>query len=238
MADAVAVVDARPAQRPGVDLLAERLAHDARAGEEHRRVLGHQDQVGEGRRIGAASGRGAGDHRDLGDDPGQPDGVAEDAAVACERRGAFLHAGAARLHERDDWDPGTLCQLEHAHDRLGVELAERAAQVGAVLGVADDRAAVDRAGRAHDAVARDGALAEPRGEGARAQDIERAGVAQRLQALERVKSDRGGDGGRRGHCLTPCITSATLWPPNAKEFEIAAGTRPLPVTSGRASSGT
>ena len=44
-------------------------------------------------------------------------------------------------------------ELEHAHDRLGVRLAERAAGVGGVLGVAEDRAAVDQPGAADDAVA-------------------------------------------------------------------------------------
>ena len=99
MADAVALVDVRAAEPGRVDLLAERLAHDAGAGEEHRRVLGHHDQVGERRRVGAAAGRRAGHDRDLRHDAGQRDRLAEDPPVAGQRRGALLHARAAGLDE-------------------------------------------------------------------------------------------------------------------------------------------
>ncbi len=71
MADAVAVVDVRAAESGSVDLLAQRLADDAGAGQEHGRVLGHHDQVGERRRVGAAPGRGAGHDRDLRHHAGQ-----------------------------------------------------------------------------------------------------------------------------------------------------------------------
>jgi hypothetical protein len=159
--DAVAVMDPGSTQAGGVDLLTQRVAHDARAGEEHRGLLGHHDQVGERRGVGAAARRGAGDDRDLGHDAGQAHGLTEDATVAAQRRGALLHARAAGLDEADNRDPGAPGGLQHAHDRVGVALAQRAAQEAPVLGVAGDRAAVDQAGGADDAVAGHRALAEP-----------------------------------------------------------------------------
>ena len=73
VADAVALVHARAAERGRVDVLAEHLARRRRAGQEHRRVLGHDHEVGQRRRVGAAAGRGAADDRDLRHDAGQRD---------------------------------------------------------------------------------------------------------------------------------------------------------------------
>ena len=191
MADAVAVVHARAAERRRVDLLAERVAHDARPGQEHRRVLGHQDQVGERGRVRAAAGRRARHDRDLRHDAGQRDGLAEDPSVAGERRRALLHPGAARLDERRR--PGSVARagrLEHPHDRVGVALAERAAEEAAVLRVARDRPAVDSAGAADDAVARGRARSQPGRDHARAEHLDAARVAQRLEPLERTAPAR------------------------------------------------
>ena len=100
--DAVAVVDLGAAEVGGGDVLAHDVAHDGGAGEEHRRALGHHHEVGEGGRVGAAAGAGAADHRDLRDAARQRDVLAEDAAVAAERREALLHARAAGLDEADE----------------------------------------------------------------------------------------------------------------------------------------
>ena len=105
MADAVAVVHARTAERGGVDLLAERLADDA----------------GPVRNIAASSvitirSVSAGEYAPppaeapetteiCGTTPVSADGLAEDPPVAAERRGALLHPRAARLDEPDDRDP-------------------------------------------------------------------------------------------------------------------------------------
>ena len=59
LADTVAIVDLRSPERRCVDLLAERFAHDPGARQEHRRILGHHDQVGQRGRVGAAARRGA-----------------------------------------------------------------------------------------------------------------------------------------------------------------------------------
>ncbi len=53
----------------------------------------------------------------------------EDAAVAGERRDALLQARTRRLDEADDRDSGAPCLLEHAADRVGLRLAERATEV-------------------------------------------------------------------------------------------------------------
>ncbi len=75
LADAVLAVDARPAELVHADVLAERLAHDLRAREEHPRVLGHDDEVGESGRVGAAARRDAAHDRDLRDAPRELDAL-------------------------------------------------------------------------------------------------------------------------------------------------------------------
>ena len=67
VADAVAPVHARPTELAGADVLARDLADDRRAGEEHARGVGHDDEVRQRGRVAAAAGRGAGDHGDLRD---------------------------------------------------------------------------------------------------------------------------------------------------------------------------
>ena len=75
------------------------------------RRLGHDDEVGERRRVGAAAGRDAADDRDLRHLLEQLDAGAEDPAVAGERRVALLQAGAAGLDEADDRRAGAAGQL-------------------------------------------------------------------------------------------------------------------------------
>ena len=93
-------------------------------------ALGHDDEVGQRGRVGAAAGRRAADHGDLRDL----------AATARRARGrsarsrpsaadALLHARAAGLDEADDGRAGAAGEPQHAHDRVGVLLAERAAEV-------------------------------------------------------------------------------------------------------------
>jgi len=65
LADAVALVHLRAAERGRVDVLAHDLLHDPRTGEEHRRALGHHHEVRQRGRVGAAAGRGPADHGDL-----------------------------------------------------------------------------------------------------------------------------------------------------------------------------
>ena len=66
---------------------------------------------------------------------------------------ALLQPGAAGLDEADHRRAGAPGELEHADDRVGVRLAQRAAHEGRVLGVAEDRPAADPPGAGDDAVA-------------------------------------------------------------------------------------
>ena len=238
MAHPVVLVYPRATERDRVDLLAERVADDARPREEHRGVLGHDDQVGERRRIGPAAGRCARHDRDLRHHAGQPNRVAEDPAVPGERRLALLHPGAARLDERDHRNPRPLGGLQHANDRVRVLLPERSTQVRAVLGIARDRPAVDASRGAQDAVSGHGTGAQPARDHAGAERPHAAGVAQGLEPLERIQPPGLLAFNGRAHDSAPLKTSVTLWPPNANEFEIATGGWPFDSTSGRASPGT
>jgi hypothetical protein len=93
VADAVAVVHARTAEIGCGQLLAHDLPDHRRAGEEHGRRLGHDDEVRECGGVRPAAGRCAADHRDLGHAPGEPHVLAEDAGVPAERGQALLQAG-------------------------------------------------------------------------------------------------------------------------------------------------
>jgi hypothetical protein len=55
LAHAVAGVHAGAAELVDRDVLGRDLAHHAGPGEEHRRALGHHDEVGQGGRVGAAA---------------------------------------------------------------------------------------------------------------------------------------------------------------------------------------
>ena len=213
MADAVALVDARTAERGRVDLLAERVAHDARAGEEHRGVLGHQDEVGERRRVRAAARRtrprrprSAGPRRSARPSRGRS---------GRSRRARPCPPASGRRRTRRTRPPGSGRgrRLEHPHDRVGVTLTERAAEEAAVLRVARDRSAVDVPGRADDPVAGDRTGAEPTGHDRVRDHLEAAGVAQRLEPLERRQprpSPRDARAWRSRRLGGPRSTSATL----------------------------
>ena len=185
LADAVLGVHLRAAELLRVHVLAGDLAHDARAGEEHRRALRHHDEVGERRRVGAAARGDAGDDRDLRHLAGQPDALAEDPSVAAERGDAVVHARAAGGDEADHGRAGAAGELHHAHDRLGVRLAQRAAGEGLVLRVAVHRPARDRARGADHAVALAHALRlAPRQHG-RANHVQRSRIAEQLESVTR-----------------------------------------------------
>ena len=117
----------------GGDLLAGDLLDDLGPGDEHLGLAGHDDEVGQGRRVGRAAGAGPADQGDLGDGPGKFDIGEEDPAVARKRVDAFLDAGSARIVDEDERAAGVQRQLHHVGDLVAVELARRAAQDGEVL---------------------------------------------------------------------------------------------------------
>ena len=195
--DAVGRVHARAAQAGRVHVLAHHLAHHAGPGEEHRRLLGHHDEVGQGGRVRAAAGRDAADHRDLRHAARQPHVVPEDAAVAGQRGDAVVHPRAAGGDEADHRRGGALGELHHADDRLGVRLAQRAAGEALVLRVAEHRATGDRAAGADHAVARRHPLGLAPRQHRRPDHVQRAGVAERLEPPVRVERARLLDDARR-----------------------------------------
>ena len=106
VADAVALVHARTAEPTAASISSPSASRTTPGpGEEHRGVLGHQDQVGQRRRVGAAAGRCARHDRDLRNDAGQPDRVAEDPAVAGERR--LCPPASGRRRTRRTRPPGS-----------------------------------------------------------------------------------------------------------------------------------
>ena len=183
---------------PGVDsgaaelvhrhVLAHHLLDHAGAGQEEPGLLGHHHEVGQGGRVGAAARGGPGDHADLGDAAGEGDVLAEDRAVAAECPGALVDARAARGDEADDRRRGPPGEVEHAHDRLGLGGAERAAGEALVLRVAVDRTAADAPRARDDAVA--GGRAGRAGCDLRADELERARIAERLEPLEGAQAVR------------------------------------------------
>src|SRR5262249_14496400 len=164
--------------------------------------------------------------------------LAEDPAVAGQRRGSLLHPRPARFDEPHYRDSCARRGLQDPDDRVGVTLAERAAQITSVLGVAGDRPAVHAAACLEHPVAGDSPGAQTRRDDPRAQRLHAARIAQRLEAFERIEPPNRLTNQGRAHDAAPWNTSATLAPPNANEFDSATGGRPLDITSGRASPGT
>ena len=146
LAHTAALLDAGTAQLRCSHLLAERVANDARAGQEHARVAGHHHPVGQRRGIRAPACRQGGDDRDLRDPARQVHGLAEDSSVPAEPGKSLLHPRAARSDEPDDRRLRAACELQHAHDRVRVGLAERATDIRRVLGVTEDGTPVDEPG--------------------------------------------------------------------------------------------
>ena len=100
-----------------------------------------------------AAGARAHDQGDLRDDAGGVHVAPEDLAVEAERDHALLDAGAAALVDADDRAAGLDREVHDLDDLLAVDLAERAAEDGEVLGEHADLAAVDGAVAGDDAVA-------------------------------------------------------------------------------------
>src|SRR5204863_4740241 len=141
-----------------------------------------------GRRIGAAARRCAANDGDLRNLARQRDMLAEDAGVARQSLEPLLHPRTGRLDEADDRHPRPLRELEHAHDRVGMRLPQRAAGKRRILREAEDLATVDGAGGREDAVALARLVAHPARADLGADQLERAWVAEDLEPLERAQA--------------------------------------------------
>ncbi len=127
-------------------------------------------------------------------------------------------------------------------------LAERAAEVGRVLRVTEDGPAVDAAGAGDHAVARARLLPHPLGHDVRAQEGQRALVAELFEPLQRREPAVVLDGRLSNNLLRIDLAvdgdahaasrhNTALWPPNPNALEIAMAGRPF-TFRGWASFGT
>ena len=212
------------------DLFAHRLLHDPRAGEEHPRLGGHHDEVGQRRRVGAAAGGDAADDRDLRDLARELDAGAEDAAVAGERRVALLQAGAAGADEADHRGAGVAGHAQHA-GRSSRRGPRRACRRGRPGPGSSRRPAGRRPRRRRRRRRRRASPARPAAArrrrcaaagscpGRRAPRAARSGVS--TAGAGTARCDGGG-----GHQAARQRTA--LWPPKPNELEMATS-GPVPV---------
>ncbi len=122
------------------------------AGDEHLRLAGLDDEVGQGGAVGRAAGAGAADERNLRHGAREHDVVVEDLSVAGEGIDPFLHAGAAGIVDEDEGGAGFQGLCHDLGDLYGVDLAGRTAGDGKVLAGQVHQAAVDGGRPGHHAV--------------------------------------------------------------------------------------
>ncbi len=138
------------------DFLVRHGLHHVRAGDVHvRRVLHHEDEVGQRRRIDVAAGARAHDDGDLGDHAGGEDVLHEDVGIAGEAVDAFLDARAARIEDADHWRAIHHGGLLDLHNLGGMGFRQGAAEDGEVFREDIDEAAIDGALAGDNAVAGD-----------------------------------------------------------------------------------
>ncbi len=129
------------------DVLAGDGLDHVRAGDEHvAGALDHQGEVGDRGGVDRAAGGRAHDQADLRDDAGGAGVAEEDLREQAERGHALLDPGAAAVVDPDDGAAGLHGVVHDLDDLLAVDLAERPAEHGEVLGVDRDRAPVDQPG--------------------------------------------------------------------------------------------
>ena len=159
-------------------------------GHEHvARVLHHDGEVGDRRRIDGAAGARAHDRGDLRHHARRQRVAKEDVGVAAERDDAFLDARAARVVQADDGRAHLHGQVHDLHDLRGVGLRQRPAEDGEVLRERVGQPAVDPSVAADDAVAGHDLLGHAEVAAAVRDELvdlfEGAGVEQQVDALAR-----------------------------------------------------
>ena len=135
------------------DVFAGHRLDDLGAGDEHLRdLLGHDDEVGDRRRIHRAARARTRDQADLRNNAAGLDVAPKDLGVAAQRNHALLNARAARVVDADHRRAGAHRQIHHLADLLGVRFAERSAEHGEILREKKHLASVDRRAAGDDAV--------------------------------------------------------------------------------------
>ena len=181
-------VGGRSAEIFGVDLLMGHGLHHVRSGHEHvARVLDHDREVRDRRRIDRAARARPHHDRDLGNDAGGQDVAQEDLGVPAEGCDALLDPSAARIVEADDRSADLHRQVHDLADLLGVGLRERSPEDREVLAEDEDEPAVDRAVAGHDTVAQHVVLGETEFGGSMGDEgielDERARIEQEIEPL-------------------------------------------------------
>src|SRR5262249_51524957 len=118
------------------------------------RILDHEDEIGERRRVDRAAGAWSHDGADLWDDAARERVLQKNISVTAERDYAFLDACAARIVEADQRRTVFQGKVHHLANLIGVRASQRAAEHSEVLREDVDQAAINRA------VTRDDAIAE------------------------------------------------------------------------------
>ncbi len=170
-------------------LVGHRLEHVG-AGDEHvARVLHHDREVGDRRRVDGAAGARAHDRGNLRHDARRERVAEEDVGVAAERHHAFLDPRAARVVQPDDRRAELHRQIHDLHDLGGVGLRQRATEHREVLREGEDLAAADQAVARDHPVAGHDLLLHPEVAAAVRDELvdllERARIEQQLHPLAR-----------------------------------------------------
>ena len=146
-------VHRRTAEGLGGHVLAGDSLHDLRAGDEHiAGVLGHHDEVGEGRGIDCAAGTGTEDGGDLRHHAGSEDVALENLGIAGQAVDAFLDTGSAGVIEADDGCADLHGLVHHLADLRGEGFGKGTAEHGEILGENIDQTAVHCAVAGHHTV--------------------------------------------------------------------------------------
>ena len=141
---AALVVDLGATQVFHAHLFARHGLYDLGAGDKHvAGLVDHKDKVGDGRAVDRAAGAGPHDDRYLGDDARGQGVAGENLAIGPQRVHAFLDARAARVIDADHRGAVLQGQVQDLAHFGAVDIADRAALNGKVLGKDIDRAPVD-----------------------------------------------------------------------------------------------
>ena len=163
--------------------------------EEVRVLLGHEDEVGDRRRVDGAARAGTEDRGDLRHDSGRARVAEKNARVSREGDDTLLDARSARVVQADDRGAVLDGEVHDLADLLGVGLRERSAENGEVLGEHEDAPPVDGARSGDDTVAGHARLLHPEVARAvldeRSEFEERAGIEQELDPLPRRELSLG-----------------------------------------------
>ena len=132
----------------------------------------------------------------------------------------------AGLDEADDRRAGAAGEAQHAHDRVGVRCAERAAERTTGPARSRRRGGRRRARRRRSRRRRRATSSPIRRDRTSVRSSAASRVAERLEPLER---DRGARRRRRGRAEVMAASrhSTALWPPKPNEFESATAAWPL-----------